>query len=61
MIRGFGEIRNHWQKFVLLVEIMHEGAPMPCFHGGPTLLDALKARFVKNMNQTVMLRAVVCC
>ena len=53
MIRGFGEIKKHFRKFLLLVEIMLEGAPMPCFHGGSSIVDQLKSRFVLKMPQTV--------
>ena len=53
MIRGFGEIKKHFRKFLLLVEIMLEGAPMPCFLGGSTIIDGLKTRFALKMNQTV--------
>eukprot|EP01083_Nonionella_stella_P095459 268039_1 len=49
LIRGFLEARKHVRKFVLMSRIMLEGAPMPCFLGGKTVIDLLQDRFATKL------------
>jgi len=50
MLQGFLTLRRHLSKFVLMTEIMLEGAPMPCFIGGKDrVLNELKMRLCDGL------------
>merc|ERR1719384_904016 len=49
LIRGFLEARKHVRKFVLMAQIMLEGAPMPCFLAGHKCVKDLRARFAEKL------------
>eukprot|EP00484_Ammonia_sp_Unknown_P025398 CAMPEP_0197024018 /NCGR_PEP_ID=MMETSP1384-20130603/4673_1 /TAXON_ID=29189 /ORGANISM="Ammonia sp." /LENGTH=1099 /DNA_ID=CAMNT_0042452345 /DNA_START=16 /DNA_END=3315 /DNA_ORIENTATION=+ len=49
LIRGFLEARKHVRKFVLISKIMLEGAPMPCFLAGGTVVAQLEERFATKL------------
>ena len=52
LIRGFLEARKHYRKFVLMSQIMLEGAPMPCFLAGKQVINQLQDRFaIKLKNE----------
>ena len=50
VIRGFLEARKHSRKFILLTQIMLEGAPMPCFLDFENVVPNLEKRFVNHLN-----------
>jgi len=49
LIRGFLEARKHVRKFVLLTQIMLDGAPMPCFLHEKNVILSLKQRFATKL------------
>ncbi len=49
-IRGLLEARKHVQKVMALVEISMLGSNMACFCAGPTVITALKQRFMLHLS-----------
>lgn len=49
-IRGFMEVRKYSEKITLLVEMMMQGAKLPCF-AGPQTVEALKERFALGLTE----------
>jgi len=50
-IRGFMEVRKYSEKITLLVEMMLQGAKMPCFAAMQQTVDALKERFALGLTE----------
>ncbi|KAJ8398453.1 hypothetical protein AAFF_G00427080 [Aldrovandia affinis] len=50
MLQGLIAARKHHEKVVQIVEIMHQGSQLPCFHGSSTIRN-LKERFHMNLTE----------
>eukprot|EP01088_Endostelium_zonatum_P011684 TRINITY_DN25831_c0_g1_i1.p1 TRINITY_DN25831_c0_g1~~TRINITY_DN25831_c0_g1_i1.p1 ORF type:complete len:421 (-),score=90.87 TRINITY_DN25831_c0_g1_i1:67-1329(-) len=51
-LRGFLEVRKHYEKIVMLVEMMLTGSTMGCMGTMEGTIDPLKQRFKPTMNDT---------
>jgi len=51
LIRGFLEVRKHYQKIVLLVEMLLPGYKMKCFARKEQVIRELKDRFQLQLNE----------
>uniref|UniRef100_A0A672QD84 Phosphatidylinositol 4-kinase beta n=1 Tax=Sinocyclocheilus grahami TaxID=75366 RepID=A0A672QD84_SINGR len=50
MLQGLIAARKHMEKVIQIVEIMHQGSQLPCFHGSSTIRN-LKERFHMNLTE----------
>ncbi|XP_061597962.1 phosphatidylinositol 4-kinase beta-like [Cololabis saira] len=50
MLQGLIAARKHMEKVLQIVEIMHQGSPLPCFHGSSTI-RGLKERFHMSLTE----------
>jgi len=50
-IRGFLELRKHWERIVILAEMMLPGVKMGCFAGRDVAIKELKERFQLGLTE----------